>query len=187
MRGLRASILVLVIFIVVALFASSASYASENTVKIYYQDVQDIQADFPNGKEIKMGGELIIVTSSDIYDMEKTGIMFYKCDPDGSNPDMDTTVTPDHHSVSEGNVVRHVFKNLTTNIVMSFSDMKNLETEEPVLKTEEPVSKDEGSAGGNTLTTVVMLISAVLAAVMLAVMAMVIKMLDPIQNGSDVI
>ncbi|MCL2295690.1 MAG: hypothetical protein FWC29_01230 [Methanomassiliicoccaceae archaeon] len=160
------------------LFAPFAVSASGDNVKVYYQDVQGIQVDFPNGKDIKRGGELIIVTSSDIYDMERSGIMFYECGPDGK-PDMTTTVTPDHYSISEGNVVTHVFRNLTTDIEMSFTELKELGTKKP------PVIKDEKSAGGSILATVAMLVSAVLAAVMLAFMAMVIRMLEPIPNGPD--
>lgn len=167
--------MVLATLFAVAMLAAPGSLASADTVKIYYQDVHDIQVDFPNGKEIRSGGELIIVTSSNVYDMEKSGIMFYRCDSSGA-PDRTTTITPDHYSVLEDNVVTHVFSNLTTNIEMDFTELVKLDSQQ--IAPNEPSVKNKDTAGDNTLTAIVLLLSVILAAVMLTIMAAVIRMLN---------
>ena len=183
MGGLRAVVLVFAAAFVAVLLASSlSSAASAGTVKIYYQDVKGIQVDFPNGNEIKAGVDLIITTSSDVYDMERSGIMFYECGPDGT-PDMTTTVTPYHYSLSEGNVVTHVFRNLTTDIRMNFTELKELGTQNTAPS--EPAGKKEIFAGGDPLTTAIMLAATVLGAVMLAIMTQIIRMLDSIPNEPE--
>ena len=183
MRGLRAVILVLAIISSAVLFASAASAASGDMVKIYYTDVPGIQVDFPYGKEIKSGSELIIITSSYIYDMEKTGIMFYKCGPDGK-PDRTTTISLNHYSTSSGNTVTHVFSNLTTDIEIDFTDLVELSKQEIVVP-EEPEEKNKIAYDGDMLTTIVMLASVFLAAAMLAIMVMVIRMLDSVPKEPD--
>lgn len=174
--------MILAVVSTAVLFTSSASAASEDTVKIYYQDVIGIQVDFPNGKAIKKGGELIIITSSDTYDMERSGIMFYECGPDGK-PNRTTTVTPDHYSNSAGNTVTHIFRNLISDIEMDFTELKELGGQH--VTPEEPKEDNKIVIEGHVYTTAVMLASVLLAVVMLAIMAMVIKDLDSVLNESD--
>ena len=181
MGRLRTAVLLLGAVFAVAIIAAPGSLASADTVKIYYQDVYDIRVDFPNGKEILRGSELVIVTSSYTYDMERSGIMFYKCNSSGV-PDRTTTITPDHYSVLEGNVVTHVFNNLITDIEMDFTELVNLDAHQIIPN--EPVEKN--IAGDSILTTVVLLLSAVLAAVMLTIMTAVTRMLNSIPKESDV-
>ena len=185
MGRLRAVILILATVSAVVLFTAPALSAAGDTVKVYYQDVQGIRVDFPNGKEIEKGGELIIITSSDIYDMERSGIMFFECGP-GGTPDRTTSITPNHHSVSEGNTVTHTFSNLNIDIEMDFTELKELATQPSVPN--EPAGKSNGIIGGSMLTTAMMLVSLILAAVMLTIMTLVNRMLDSVpmeQEGAS--
>jgi len=166
--------LALVIAAGAVLLIAPASFVSADTVKVYYQSVPDIDVHFPNGTEIQRGGELVVVTSSHKYDMTRTGIMFFECDPSGK-PDMTTSITPDHYAVSEGNTVTHTFRNLSTSIDMRFTELAELEHPIPVTPA---VPDTKGIAIDISLTTVIMLLSIILAAAMMVTMAHVIKMID---------
>jgi len=181
MGRLKAAVLLFGAAFAIVVLTAPGSLASTDTVKVFYQDIHDIQVDFPNGKEILSGKGLIIVTSSDIYDMERSGIMFYKCDPSGV-PDRTTSITPDHYSVLEGNVVTHIFSNLTTDIEMNFTELVSLDVQQVVPGV--PIEKN--IVGNSILTTVVLLLSAILAAMMLVFMTAVIKIINSIPKESDV-
>jgi hypothetical protein len=173
----RGAMLALALVAAIVLFAAPATSAATDTVKVYYQNVQNIQVDFPNGKEIQKGDELIIITSSQIYDMERSGIMFYECDKDGV-PNMTTSVTPDHSSTSDGNVVTHVFSNLNTDIEMHFTELEFLETQQPI-----PNGENSGWGIDNgVMTNAVMAVSAALAAVMLVLMINTIRKIDSVSE-----
>ena len=182
MRGARGTILALALLSAALLLAIPASAVSADTVKIYYQDVQGIQVDFPNGRSVEEGGELIIVTSSNIYDMERSGIMFYERGPDGK-PDMTTSVTPNHSSSSEGNVVTHIFSNLTQNIEMHFTELKTLET--PGTGGGDSGGGSGGGSGSGYVldldigpAVIVAIVAAILSAAMLAVMTVISGMVN---------
>jgi len=161
----------------VVLFAAPVQFASGDTVKVFYEDDPSIQVEFPNGYMIERGSDLIIVASSDIYDMGKTGMMFFTCNPDGS-PIRTTSETPPYTSDLNGNIMTYVFSNLATDIEMSFSDLVKLES--PLDSLDEPAGMINNIFGDDLLTTTAMLASAVVAAVMLIIMAMIIRMLDSI-------
>jgi len=172
-------VLVMVAVSTAVLFTTApVSLASGDTVEVFYQGVKDIQVSFPNGNEIPKGGELIIITSSQKYDMERSGIMFYACSPEGV-PDRTTTITPTHYSVSEGNVVTHVFENVNTDIEMDFTDLMPLES----LQVTE--NENIGITGDNGLTMIIMIISLILAAVMLTMMVNVLRMLEAVPKDTD--
>ena len=174
MGRLRVVIVIVIAMTAALLLLAPLSSADSNTVKAYYKDVQDIRVEFPNGKEIAKGGELIIITFSDVYDMYRSGIMFYECDKDGI-PDTTTSIKPTHTDVVDGYTVTHYFSGLETSIEMDFSDLVTLDPQNVVPKT------PHGTIdifGDDLLTTIVILASLAIGAVMLAIMALVIRMLD---------
>jgi len=183
MRRLRGALLVLATVFAVVLFAAPVPFAAGDAVRVFYEDDPLFQVEFPNGYVIERGGDLIIVASSDIYDMEKTGMTFFACNPDGS-PIRTSSQTPPHTSTMDGNTVTHVFSNLATDIEMSFTDLVELET--PLDIPNESAGTINNIFGDNILTTTAMLASMVLAAVMLTIMAMIIRMLDsiPVERSS---
>ena len=174
MKWLCGTVLMLAVISAAVLSAVPASSAPAETVKVYYQDVPSIKVDFLDGKEIEKGGRLTIVTSSQVYDMEKSGIMFYERGQNG--PDLTAFVTPDHHSFSEGNVVTHVFSNLTVDIEMHFTELKELEAQPPAR--EDPVSIPSSAAKGDPYKAALQIAPMILAVAMLCVMARVIRMVD---------
>jgi len=179
MRISGAAVLVLAAISAAILLTTPASVVSADAVRVFYQDVQGIHVDFPNGRAIEDGRELIIVTSSYIYDMERSGIMFYEHGSDGK-ADLTTSVTPDHYSVSEGNVVTHVFVNLTKDIDMHFTELKRLESG----------AVTEGDQNHEHVaftepTTILMLISTALAAVMLVVITRISRKIGSASEGPD--
>ena len=176
MRGLRGAIFVFAVLSSAVLLSLSAPIVPADTVRVYYQEVQGIQVDFPNGKVIEDGKELIIITSSNIYDMERSGIMFYERGSDGK-PDMTTSVTPDHYSVSEGNIVTHVFINLNKDIEMHFTELKKLETQTSTGEPGEGISLDIEPA------TIVALAAMILAAIMLVLISQAARKFGILTNG----
>jgi len=182
MGGLRAVVIVLTIAFVAILLAAPISSAAGDTVKISYQNNSDITVVFPNGKEIKKGTDLIITLSSDVYDVVKSGIMFYRCDSTGK-ADRTTSITPEHDLNSSDGGVTYTFFKLETDIEMDFSDLELLtvETDAPA----ESAGQSRNIIGDGTLTIIVMLVSSVLAAVMLAIMTMIIKIMDSAETESE--
>ncbi|MCL1811523.1 MAG: hypothetical protein FWG41_04840 [Methanomassiliicoccaceae archaeon] len=167
------------------LFVLSAPIVSADTIMVVYRDDMDIQVDFPNGREIERGNELVIVVSSNKYDMERSGIWFYEYDRNTGITDTLSSVKPDHYSVLEGNAVRHVFSNLTKDIDISFSDLKELET----VVVPEPAAPGTGTgtSGDNKLTMMVMLTSMILAVVMLAMLTDTLRRVNSILKEQGVI
>ncbi|MDR1404756.1 MAG: hypothetical protein LBJ20_04225 [Candidatus Methanoplasma sp.] len=181
MEVLGKTMAVLAIASAVALFAlpvlSPSADAASETVKIYYREDQNINVDFPDGIEIGKGGELTVVVSSQRYDMAKSGIMFYERDSDG-NVDMTSSVHPDHTSVADGNTVTHVFRNIVSDIEMSFSDLVELEPQNSEEEGTDSPRKDTAELLDST--TVVTAMSVVLAAVLLAAIVCARRNIDSI-------
>jgi hypothetical protein len=171
MGGFRLVILVLTVASATMLLAVPLSSASDNYV-VHYTKNPDIKVDFPNGNEITKGEDFIIVTSSDVYDMERSGIMFYKCDQYGV-PDETTSITPDSIYDSDGNVMTCIFSNLSTDIEMDFTELEKLDT-----PNENTLDEKKVNAGEVTRATAVMLATVIIAAIMLAIMIMIFRMLN---------
>ncbi|MDR3075150.1 MAG: hypothetical protein LBU30_03815 [Candidatus Methanoplasma sp.] len=164
---------VLLVISAAVLFVIPVPYVSAETVSIHYEDFRDIKVEFlPKDREIEKGGELTIIVSSQRYDMTLTGMMFYKRGPDGDF-DRTTSVRPDHTSFDEGNTVTHIFKNIVSDIEMSFSDLAELGPQYP--------------GGSDTIdaATIVTAASAILAIVLLSAMAGIRRSIDSLTGGSD--
>jgi len=182
MGGLRAVVIVLTIASVAILLAAPISSAAGDTVKINYQDNPDITVVLPNGKEIKKGTDLIITLSSDVYDVVKSGIIFYRYDSAGKL-DRTTSITPVHKLNPSDGSVTYTFSKLDTDIEMEFSDLEMLivETDAPA----EPVGQSRNIIGDSMLTIVVMIVSSILAAAMLTIMTRTNKIMDSTQDESE--
>ena len=174
MGRLRAVLLIVIAITAALLFVAPSSSAETGTIKVYYHDVQDIHVEFPDGQEIKKGGELKMIASSDVYDMEKTGIFFFLTDSNGK-PDRTTKVTLLYDHVKDGNTVTYTFYGLTADVELDFVDSVLLDHKDiPIV----PVEIIKIIGGDNLLTTIVIIASVAFGAVMLAFMALVIRMLD---------
>ena len=99
----------------------SLSASSDETFRIYYEEVQGIDVTFPDGEITDPDGEIRIVTFSDIYDMSKTDIVFFERDINGET-DRSSSITPRHEFDAEGNTMVHYFKGISTDIQMYFID-----------------------------------------------------------------
>jgi len=183
MGRLRVVIVIVIGITAAMLLIAPLSSAASNTVKVYYQDVQNIHVEFPNGKEISKGGVLIIITSSDVYDMDRSGITFYKVDEKGTVLDKTDTVTLSHTSTVNGNSVTHYFIGLTVDAEMDFSDLVPLDPDKVVPTIPEEIKKI--FSDGDLLTTIVLIASLAIGAVMLAIMALVIRMLDSYRYDTE--
>jgi len=181
MRKLSGAILILTALSAAMLFAVPAVSAADETVKIYYKADPDIDMDIP--REIKKGDDLTIKASSNKYDLEKSGIMFFECDPSGK-PIRTTSLSLIFSSVSENNTVTLVFSDVRSDIEVSFTELVKLETP-PVVPGEdvEPGGTDEqtnaAAVPGLELTTMIMFAIVILGGVMLAIMVWVKNMLAP--------
>lgn len=159
MRAQR-TVVIMAVLAAILFFAVSSSTSSGETVKVVYEENKFINVSFPNGKEIEKGGELIIITSSDTYDMDKSGITFFEIDENG-NTIKTSSIIPMHEFDSDGNTMKHIFNNIQTDIEMIFSDLK------PLNKTEDDI-----------LTTAVLGASVIIAAVMMVFMMVILREID---------
>jgi|GEM_PF-3236858 len=176
------------------LFTASAPLSSADTVKVFYQPAQDIQVTFPNGTEIERGEELIIVISSQRYDVAASGIMFYRLDTQG-RPIMTSSVTSDYYEKDvSSNVVTYTFFNLIEDIEMRFSDLKfldqNAEDGTPGGIIDDIPGNVPGIVPANAgfdvdPVTAIMAVVALFAAIMLLLMVSSIKKIDSFLKGLE--
>ena len=179
MRKLFGAVLMIAAVLAIVLIAAPASFSSAEKVKVFYQPVQDITVEFPNGTEIERGDEFVVVIRSNIYDMSKSGLMFFKCDKDG-NPITTSSVTPNRTSYAEGNRVTHTFFGLETNIRVNFSDLVKLDTPITDDPDDDPGKEKAGVTSGIDGTTILIALTAAVAAVMLVISVAAMRSIDAI-------
>jgi hypothetical protein len=179
----KSSVTALFLSIAAALMLSAAPVfsAAPTTVTVLYHEVKDIKVDFPNGKTIEKGGELVIEVSSSVYNVQTMGIWFYEHDPESGKTDWTTSVTLDHTSELTVNGITHHFYNLDRNVEMSFTEPEGGGGGNP--DPEVPETPD-GTTGGIEPMTIVMLASIALAAVLLVLTMMTIRKYDEIKKKS---
>jgi len=182
MRKLCVAVMMIAAVLAIVLLLAPASFSSAEKVKAFYQPVQDITVEFPNGTEIERGEEFIVIVHSKIYDMSKSGLMFYKCDKDG-RPITTTSVTPSSTKYAEGNRVTHIFVGLDTNIRVNFSDLVKLDdpiTDDPEDPNNDPGKDPAGITLGLDGTTIIIALTAAVAAVMLVLSVAAMRSIDAI-------
>lgn len=174
---MRAStvVMVTVALVAVSLFVMPTTFSSAETVTVYYEENKQIDVSFPNGNVIEKGGTLVIILSSEIYDMEMSGITFCERDENG-NTLWHTSISPYNEFSAEGNTMTRTFINIQTDIEMIFNNLKDFDGNDVILEKEDlketfDLSEDMG-------TTIVMGISLVIAIVMMAIMMTIIRRID---------
>jgi len=184
MRKLSVAILALTVLSAALLLAVPVSSAAGETVKIYYKADPDINANIP--REIPKGGDLTIVASSQRYDLERSGIMFYECDSTGK-PIRTTSLSLIHSFTSENNTVTWKFRDVPFDIEVSFTELVEFETT-PVVPGDTDDTEGPANAASQSdlgLTTIIMLAIMVLGIIMLAVSTSVTRMLAPSSMKSE--
>jgi hypothetical protein len=147
-----------------ALFAAGSPLVSADKVNVYYDYNPDISVGFPVGENIERGGTLVIDLYSEVYDMEKSGIMFYAVDARGNYDPVTSVITPYNLTVTEDGTVKRIFINLAQDIRINFSDLVDLEAQ-TVLD-----GSEEDTAWEDAFTMTVLFASMIASIVMLIVM-----------------
>lgn len=96
----------------------SSSAVSADSVKVFYDNYPGIDVEFPNGEVINKGGDLIVVISSDKYDISNAEITLFPMDAYGVADTTNQVHNLNHEYSKEGNVATHTFWNVETDVKM---------------------------------------------------------------------
>jgi len=121
MRKVNTALLATAAIYAAMLFVIPISSVPADAAMVFYEEDKDIRVEFPYGQE-SAGGRLTVDLYSEVYDMERSGIMFYELGDDGKYNAI-SSVKLENQKVLEGKVVRRVFINFKQDVEMHFCDL----------------------------------------------------------------